>query len=235
MSNTFQETEIMMDHMNEQLESNIRKSEQETGNLPPPLPSDIVLSGENNEDNDPTSRAPIKNKFIQDALSDFIYGGIDGIITTFSIVAGSAGGELLRNVILILGISNAVSDGFSMGISRYVSSETEIQQGILKNKSPLLSGLITFVSFVTIGLIPLIPFILRLGYKKQSPKIEKAHTERMKKWSLGLALITFTVIGGLKGYVLGKSIIYYSIQVLLLGISASAISYSIGKVIAKYS
>ena len=37
-------------------------------------------------------------------LAEFVYGGIDGIITTFSIVAGSEGGNLLRNVIIILGI-----------------------------------------------------------------------------------------------------------------------------------
>ena len=40
---------------------------------------------------------------IDQYLSEFVYGGIDGIITTFSIVAGSTGGDLLKNVIIILG------------------------------------------------------------------------------------------------------------------------------------
>ena len=82
---------------------------------------------------------------IDQYLSEFVYGGIDGIITTFSIVAGSTGGDLLKNVIIILGISNVLSDGYSMGISRYISSKTEIKQGLLKNKTSFISGLVTFL------------------------------------------------------------------------------------------
>ena len=47
-------------------------------------------------------------------LRDWIYGGIDGAVTTFAIVAGSVGANLSAKIILILGMANLLADGFSM-------------------------------------------------------------------------------------------------------------------------
>lgn len=60
-------------------------------------------------------------------LGEFVYGGIDGSVTTFAVVAGSAGGNLDNNVVLILGIANMLADGLSMGIGSYLSTKSEIQ------------------------------------------------------------------------------------------------------------
>ncbi len=59
-------------------------------------------------------------------LRDFVYGGIDGTVTTFAIVAGVAGASLPTGVLLILGASNLVADGFSMAASNYSGTKTEI-------------------------------------------------------------------------------------------------------------
>lgn len=48
-------------------------------------------------------------------VSAIVYGGLDGIITTFAVVAGSVGGNVSNIVIIILGFSNLLADGFSMG------------------------------------------------------------------------------------------------------------------------
>lgn len=48
-------------------------------------------------------------------VSAIVYGGLDGIITTFAVVAGSVGGSVSNIVIIILGFSNLLADGFSMG------------------------------------------------------------------------------------------------------------------------
>ncbi len=58
-------------------------------------------------------------------LKDFIYGSIDGIITTFAIVSGVIGAELSSGVIIILGLANLLADGFSMGISNYLGTKSE--------------------------------------------------------------------------------------------------------------
>jgi hypothetical protein len=47
-------------------------------------------------------------------LKDYIYGGLDGIITTFAIVSGVAGANLSSSVVLILGFANLLADGLSM-------------------------------------------------------------------------------------------------------------------------
>jgi hypothetical protein len=46
-----------------------------------------------------------------DHIKSVVFGGLDGIITTFSVVAGASGGSLSVGVILILGFSNLFSDG----------------------------------------------------------------------------------------------------------------------------
>lgn len=58
-------------------------------------------------------------------LKDFIYGSIDGIITTFAIVSGVYGAQLSSGVIIILGLANLIADGFSMGISNYLGTKSE--------------------------------------------------------------------------------------------------------------
>lgn len=59
-------------------------------------------------------------------LRDFIYGGIDGAVTTFAIVAGVVGAELSSRVILILGVANLLADGFSMAASNYSGMKTVV-------------------------------------------------------------------------------------------------------------
>jgi VIT1/CCC1 family predicted Fe2+/Mn2+ transporter len=61
-------------------------------------------------------------------LRDWVYGGIDGAVTTFAVVSGVAGAELGARVILILGAANLVADGFSMAASNYVGTKTEREQ-----------------------------------------------------------------------------------------------------------
>jgi VIT1/CCC1 family predicted Fe2+/Mn2+ transporter len=58
-------------------------------------------------------------------LRDWVYGGIDGAVTTFAIVAGVVGAELSATVILILGIANLVADGFSMAAGNYSGTKAE--------------------------------------------------------------------------------------------------------------
>ncbi len=61
-------------------------------------------------------------------LRDWVYGGIDGSITTFAIVAGVVGADLPVRVVLILGIVNVLADGFSMAAANFSSTRTEIEE-----------------------------------------------------------------------------------------------------------
>ena len=55
-------------------------------------------------------------------IKNIIYGGIDGIITTFSIIAACFGAELNIKYIIAMGFANLIADGFSMGFGDYISS-----------------------------------------------------------------------------------------------------------------
>lgn len=67
-------------------------------------------------------------------LRDFIYGAIDGTVTTFAVVAGATGAQFSSTVIIILGLANLIADGFSMGISNFLGSKAE-KELFLKTKA----------------------------------------------------------------------------------------------------
>ena len=58
-------------------------------------------------------------------LRDWIYGGIDGAVTTFAIVAGVVGANLSSSVIIVLGLANLLADGFSMAAGNYSGTKAE--------------------------------------------------------------------------------------------------------------
>ncbi len=61
-------------------------------------------------------------------LKDFVYGAIDGAVTTLAVVSGVAGGGLASSVIIVLGLANIFADGFSMAISNYLGTRAESQR-----------------------------------------------------------------------------------------------------------
>ena len=61
-------------------------------------------------------------------LRDWVYGGIDGAVTTFAIVAGVVGADLSINVILALGCANLLADGFSMAAANFSGTRSEHEE-----------------------------------------------------------------------------------------------------------
>jgi VIT1/CCC1 family predicted Fe2+/Mn2+ transporter len=58
-------------------------------------------------------------------LRDWIYGGIDGTVTTFAAVSGVVGAQLAPGVILVIGAANLLADGFSMAAANYLGTKAE--------------------------------------------------------------------------------------------------------------
>jgi VIT1/CCC1 family predicted Fe2+/Mn2+ transporter len=61
----------------------------------------------------------------QNYLRDWIYGGIDGSITTFAVVTGVTGARLPAIIIVIMGFANLIADGFSMAASNFLGTRAE--------------------------------------------------------------------------------------------------------------
>jgi VIT1/CCC1 family predicted Fe2+/Mn2+ transporter len=67
-------------------------------------------------------------------FDDFIYGSIDGAVTTFAIVAGVMGAGLSPGIILILGFANLFADGFSMAVANFQASKARNEYIEMKRK-----------------------------------------------------------------------------------------------------
>lgn len=142
-------------------------------------------------------------------ISELIYGGMDGVITTIAIIGAALGAQLEKKYIAIIGASSLLADGISMGVSRYNSL-------VNKKGCNICSGLYTFFFFVLFGMIPLIPFFMN------------QKREIMIQSFLFLSFVSFVTIGILKGKV-KNNIMRSVITTLLLGGGASYLSYYVAK------
>ncbi len=159
-------------------------------------------------------------------IPEFVYGAIDGTVTTFAIVAGVVGAGLSPAIILILGISNVLADGWSMASSDYLSSRAEAATtGESEDgKTPIRSALVTFLSFITIGFIPILPFVFAL----YSPWFAK------NGWTLSIIAtgLAFILIGSTRGNVTGENKLQASLETLVIGALAALIAYGVGSLLS---
>ncbi|WP_114007845.1 VIT1/CCC1 transporter family protein [Cohaesibacter intestini] len=165
---------------------------------------------------------------VQDFLKQIVYGGNDGIVTTFAIVAGFAGAQAEGTAqigaiaVLVFGLANLFADAVSMGLGEFLSTRSqkdiylsqrkfvyheletnpaheqaelvqmmtergmeqkaahevagklikcpelvadlmmsyELEMHDMRQVSPALDGLVTFLAFVLFGSAPLVPYFL---------------------------------------------------------------------------
>ncbi len=213
-------------------------------------------------------------------LGEFVYGGMDGCVTTFAVVAGAVGAGLDSAIIIILGFANLLADGFAMSVGAYLSTKTEkdnfdkyrtqatksmdavlehekqeiqkiysdkgfegqllnqvvevitqdkdrwidvkMKEGLQMNrpmKSPLLIGGITYVSFLLIGLIPLLIFVI---------DYVNPLNQNLFVTSSILTAGGFFLIGWLKAYVNQTRILKGVTETVGLGAIAATVAYFVG-------
>jgi len=222
------------------------------------------------------------NKY-QEYLGEFVYGGIDGAVTTFAVVSGAVGAGLSNKIIIILGFANLLADGFAMSVGAFLSSKSvrdnynkhkaieywEIEhlpdserkevEAIYRNKgfegdlleqvvdtitadkdrwvdvmmkdelnmseerkSPFMMGFVTYISFISIGLIPLGIYVW--DYIATFPG-------NIFVWTSVFTSIAFIFIGLLKSYVTQTSKLKGILETLVLGILAATVSYFVGDIL----
>lgn len=172
--------------------------------------------------------AGIRQHF-EDYLSEFVYGGIDGAVTTFAVVAGATGARFSTTVILVLGFANLIADGFSMGVGSYLSTKSE-QELMVKRKesikdepNPVINGATTYVSFILVGLVPLLIYAANALFSLELSNL------------FGIAsLLTafaFVGIGLLKSRVAHAPVLRSVVETLVLGLIAAGFAYVLGDVL----
>ncbi len=159
--------------------------------------------------------------FLQNYLPEFVYGALDGTVTTFAIIAGVAGAGLSPAIVLILGISNVLADGFSMASSNYLSEKShQMQSGIIATHSPSKTALATFSSFVIIGSVPLVSYVV-----SAFSSVWKGNEFAV---SAALTSLAFIFIGQVRGKITGTSRLNAAGETLFIGAIAAIVAYVVG-------
>jgi VIT1/CCC1 family predicted Fe2+/Mn2+ transporter len=163
----------------------------------------------------------MNNQNFKKYIAEFVYGATDGTVTTFAIIAGVMGASLSPVIVIVLGVANLVADGFSMAASNYLSMQSEKAVSYDPNsKLPIKTALITFVSFVIVGSVPLLPFIVALF----SSFVEA----NQFGWSILFTALAFLAIGAGRGFVTEENRFLTSLETLLIGGVAAVIAFGIG-------
>ena len=154
-------------------------------------------------------------------IRDLVYGANDGLITTFAVVAGVAGGGLSSRALLILGVANLLADGLSMGVGNYLSirsheSALAAQDQPEEEARPARHGLATMMAFVVAGAVPLTPFVLGLSGGNAAV------------WSVAVTFATLFAVGALRGAVTIERWWIGGLEMLLLGVAVAIAAYGSG-------
>ena len=166
------------------------------------------------------------SKLSPEFLKAAVYGANDGIITTFAVVAGVAGAGLSPKIIIILGIANMVADAVSMGVGDYLGEKSEQRLLAITKKNHKQSGLwktgmVTFVSFVVAGSLPLSPFFLQM----MGVPIASAWQFEL---SIVATMLTLFIVGSARTFITKGSWLRNGFEMLVLGTAAAAVAYGLG-------
>lgn len=158
-------------------------------------------------------------------IRDLVYGAIDGVITTFAVVAGVTGGTLEPIVVLVLGAANLVADGLSMGVGNYLGIRSEervreAQQLPEQEAFPARHGTATFFAFVTAGAVPLVPYVVPSG-----------GFDRFGAATV-LSLLVLFGIGAARSFVGTGTWWRNGLEMLLLGVAVGVVAYAVGAFVA---
>ena len=158
-------------------------------------------------------------------VRELIYGANDGIITTFAVVAGVAGGGLPLRVVLIIGAANLLADGLSMAVGNYLaiqSHESVLEsQGLPQEEaSPRRHAAATFLAFVLAGAVPLVPYTI--------PGL----TLNRFAVSIVLTLLALFGVGASRALIANVRWLKAGLEMLGLGAIVAALAYGSGALVA---
>ncbi len=153
-------------------------------------------------------------------LSDYVLGGLDGSVTAFSMIASASGADLSAETMMLIGFAGLISKGVTTAISNYLATETQNEQKINLDKTPMTAAIITLMGFILMGLIPFLVYLVASPFQISDNLLFPIASI--------LSLLSLYIIGVLKAIITGQSILETSFKVTLTGVLAGGFSYLIG-------
>jgi len=160
-------------------------------------------------------------------IRDIVYGANDGLITTFAVVGGVAGGALSSIAVIVIGAANLAADGVSMGVGNLLSiraDERAREAADLPELEayPWKHGIATTAAFMVAGVVPLVPYLL--------PAIENRLL-----WSSVLTFAALFVLGASRALLTIDRWWRSGLETLALGAVVALAAYVAGRVGASFA
>lgn len=158
-------------------------------------------------------------------LGDLVYGANDGIVTSLAVVSGVAGAQLPASVVLILGAVNLLADGFSMGASNFLAIRSaSAAEGRFRGfREPLVHAAVTFASFVGVGSVPLV------GYLLFPPGLAALAV------SGAASAAALFAVGSLRSWVSPIGWLRGGLEILWVGSTAAVVAFAAGSFLARWA
>jgi VIT1/CCC1 family predicted Fe2+/Mn2+ transporter len=161
-------------------------------------------------------------------IRDLVYGANDGIITTFAVVSGVAGGQLSQLAVLVIGAANLAADGVSMGVGNFLAIRADERareaDGLPElERHPWKHGVATLIAFVVAGAIPLLPYLLQ------------RHASDQLMASTSATFATLFLLGALRAFITKDRWWRSGLETLLLGAVVAGAAYGAGRLVVAVS
>ncbi|AAZ10117.1 Vacuolar iron transporter 1, putative [Trypanosoma equiperdum] len=227
----------------------------------------------------------VHNPSASDYVKSVVFGGLDGIITSFTVVSAAVGSNSSVASVLIFGFSNVIADGFAMGFGEYVSGEAERDNALSERRreewevenafdmevdemvqiyemkglshedattivniiskdpklfvdfmmteelgiiidtedthGPKKQGLVMFLSFMFFGAVPLLAYLPGKG----------KGIDGVFALSCFLATCALIVLGMLRGYLSGVSMLRSAALMVFNGVVSGLFSFTVGSLV----
>ena len=105
----------------------------------------------------------LNSSLMQRHIRGFVFGGMDGILTTFALLAAAEGSQhSSSSLTLVIGLSTVLADALSMAAGEYLSAKAEddISGTSADEPPPLEKAIAMFVAFTSFGCMPLMAYIV---------------------------------------------------------------------------
>lgn len=166
------------------------------------------------------------NETLKKYLPSIVYGGSDGAVSYFTLMAGAYGAGVPITMLIAIGVSNVIADAFSMATADYLSEDSRKGMSVRYER---ISAVVTFFSFAIVGCFPLIPSLI--AYYTLPPHSTLPFS--MFLLSTVLTIIGFSYIGYLRGKILRRNLSKTIFQSIVICSISAAVAYWVGSFVSQ--